>query len=1754
MQLLRVLRAFGPDHLRDLDRLKYRLCPIVARNEQEQLRFYEQFDTYLQEIQTAEWAAPAPEEVRQWWQKIPRWLWAGLLLAPFAVIIYNLIPKEPPPPLIIQSEHPAQANIGDTVHFLNRSANYDSARMAFQWQLVDTESGLLEDSSSSRDWHYLIQRQGASPRKEVRLIAADTAVVDTFLSQLLIRCSDPPVVDRIGAPERAEVGDTVRLGLLPQTEDTLSYAWSVNVDSSAGAWLEGRQDQASAAYLPARPGVYQFQVEVERVGAAGFCLVKRTHRLVVGGDRAFLEAQPLAKDKLNTLLNFSWGTWLLLALLGLYLLYQWAKWLNPPPPPPDPEREKKQLQRRFASSDKGPYFIPFRDRSVLIRVDPSMYRLADILRQRQEGLRMELDVPLTVRRTVEQGGFPAVQLRHTTVPSEYLFLIDEQAANSHQAGLYTFLARFMRDKDVHVSTYYYQAEFDRFWSDAHPEGVSLERLQRLYPNYRLMILGTAHGLLDSQATREPTLKKDYAKVLRRWKNRMLLTPLPAVDWTYRESALYGTFPVFPGDVEGFQSAMAFLELALAEEDEVKPGFSAWQANMMREHPAPNTNYRRWNRLATYRDYLRDYPSVYQWLCALAVYPAPIWAMTIAIGRALEPKGVEVNFENLLLLSRIPWLQGQPLSPKLRFELLKELDAESEALARRAVKEELEAVAPLVANSHANAELQTNLVITNFVMDPHEPANRRALRHLEEQGLINKKQRAELDVGLERRPDIPENDLEAFLRRTDEPAPQEERRVELQLNHHFYKALFGSLLFLLIGIGVWRLGATNEFYRLIFGEDPRSISADSTRELRDYFFIRETTFIDSAIVYNNAGVDLWRRALDEERQSDPALQQQALGLFQRAIDYRQSGNYLLGRANKGRLHYQIGMEEYHRYLESFSPRTALTAALPAFRAAAGYEATLAEGLHGQGLVFWYESLEGRTAALDSANHYYRQLEPLGFFDTLSLRPNLETLLFPDRCPGPVLDFDIPESAICDAGGLTITNRTMDAEERIQYYTVDWGDGQTDSLATFESLRHDYRADGCNESGFTLRIRAHYQCLDGRPGVATREEAIVLAGEPQITATYGRQNTYCVGESVRFTVTSPICEGARYTWDFGDGSTSEETNPSHTYARAGDYTIRGVVTNACGETSTTLNLRVNDCGVPVSTLQIVALDANTQQPIAGAQVRWPDGSGLTGRNGAYQLTYPSGRYEAMIVTATAPGYDSLRREISLRNAQQQQVQQFTQRAPEPQVERLYLQPTPKEFTEVFTGLEFTTQDQAKILLDVRLSVTPGSGYELGDVLPFLENAVAEFVNSYNLQDFQRLNRQSMVTSIRTRLEGALSKNDWKINNIEVPQWEVVQPATGRAEVENDGVRITIRDPRWESAAQYQIDRSANGVDFETIRTFPQAGASERIDGQAISYLDRNVETGVNYYRVRRFDQNGSVSLSEVFTANWEPPAKTSAEPLLDIQVVVVPGGEFVMGCDEKLDGGSCPAEEKPARRVSFPGFAISKYEITNAQFAAFLNANIVSLNYDGNQRRNLEWYDLRDRNARIEERQVKAGGKLGGTYTVFEVQSGYETHPVTGVTFYGAQAFCEWLSKETGQSYRLPTEAEWEYAARGGAAGAENRYPYAGGPKASDAAWYSQNAQRRVHSIAETNQNLQPNALGIYNMSGNVYEWCLDCWNPNYRGAPENGYAREDGDCSIRVIRGGAWNQEDANVRVLHRGQALPDVKSDYIGFRVVVPSS
>ena len=155
------------------------------------------------------------------------------------------------------------------------------------------------------------------------------------------------------------------------------------------------------------------------------------------------------------------------------------------------------------------------------------------------------------------------------------------------------------------------------------------------------------------------------------------------------------------------------------------------------------------------------------------------------------------------------------------------------------------------------------------------------------------------------------------------------------------------------------------------------------------------------------------------------------------------------------------------------------------------------------------------------------------------------------------------------------------------------------------------------------------------------------------------------------------------------------------------------------------------------------------------------------------------------------------------------------------------------------------------------------------------------------------------------------------------------------------------------------------------------------------------------------------------------------------------------------------------------------------------------------------------------------------------------PITNITWHDANAYVRWLSEKTKRRFRLPTESEWEYAAR---AGTTTRYNT--GDSLVDAANCVGCSRQWGGKTAAPVGSFAPNEFGLFDVHGNVWEWVSDCWTNNYNGRTKSSAAVEFDDCNRRVLRGGSWYNDADYARASYRGNEVPGFRDEGVGFRVV----
>lgn len=256
------------------------------------------------------------------------------------------------------------------------------------------------------------------------------------------------------------------------------------------------------------------------------------------------------------------------------------------------------------------------------------------------------------------------------------------------------------------------------------------------------------------------------------------------------------------------------------------------------------------------------------------------------------------------------------------------------------------------------------------------------------------------------------------------------------------------------------------------------------------------------------------------------------------------------------------------------------------------------------------------------------------------------------------------------------------------------------------------------------------------------------------------------------------------------------------------------------------------------------------------------------------------------------------------------------------------------------------------------------------------------------------------------------------------------------------------------------------------------------------------------------------------------------LCGIEFVFVEGGNFVMGCTEE-QGTDCYGDEKPAHSENVKDFYIGKYEVTVEQFAKFVEETNYITDAEKNGK-SLVWNDG------VKSYREGVDWRCDSKGNLFD-KSDYN-HPVSHVSWNDVKAYCGWFSHISGKEVRLPSEVEWEYAARGGNRSLGTKY--SGSDTISVVAWYDANSDGKTQPVGQK----KANELGIFDMSGNVYEWCSNWYN---NCGSEESDINENFDNRYVVVRGGSSFLNEKFSRVSYRYSRTPSSCGCLYGFRLAL---
>ncbi|KGE87758.1 MAG: N-acetylmuramoyl-L-alanine amidase [Phaeodactylibacter xiamenensis] len=330
---------------------------------------------------------------------------------------------------------------------------------------------------------------------------------------------------------------------------------------------------------------------------------------------------------------------------------------------------RRQSEQIALDSDKPPYVWHIRIPEVEhLQFGPAFQRLLNRLRQRTRGGVYQLDVPGTIRATIQKAGMADFQYRQQTRQPEYLLLIDQQSARNHRARLFDYIFRTFRANEVLAERFFYDGDPRICYNKQYPDGITLTDLQQQFGYARLFIIGQGQSMLNKMTGKLAA----WTTVLEGWKSRALFTPKPYDNWGRKERRLSQRFIVLPLELES-------LEILLeASENDEAPTAEAWQNRLAGQLRPPVQM--EGPLLDTLK---RHYPQpMLEWIAACALFPTLHWHLTLYLGRYLSTAEAPLlTYTNIQELCRLPWFVEGSIPDNARLQLTQWLQTEHPALLR-----------------------------------------------------------------------------------------------------------------------------------------------------------------------------------------------------------------------------------------------------------------------------------------------------------------------------------------------------------------------------------------------------------------------------------------------------------------------------------------------------------------------------------------------------------------------------------------------------------------------------------------------------------------------------------------------------------------------------------------------------------------------------------------------------------------------------------------------------------------------------------------------------------------------------------------------------------------------------------------------------------------------------------------------------------------------------------------------------------------
>jgi hypothetical protein len=654
IEMLKVTERFGSA---DIDKTAQWICPIIATSEAEQLRFYHVVEQYKKAEELQACAEPGIKtSIKLHWRII--FICAAVLVLVTALSF--LLRKKP---LLLQETNKertvekGEPLLLDATGLLKDDLS-DSARIKITWQFPEAPAseGLRVSHTFSKPGDYIVERQFRS---------ASISLLRKADSLLIHVCNDLPKL-HIKLPSEAVMIKqpvTITANVDADPGSVSYYRWTIN-DS-----VFTTQEPRVKNFIFYKEGDFPVDCKAVVGSADAPCSVTDNQVIQVLSNELHYSAHFSAPRPGSYPGKSAPNWWVTAAFLVPATAGLFYSILN---------KRKKEISRQAeqpvpaAPISKGPFDIPFEQSDIkLVQPERDLRRALTQMRYRAEQETLALSIQGTITSIIRSGGSPQLVFAPVNRQQPYLLLIDRTNPKNMLTHFFTYLGKSMAEAGIPVEVFFYDKNI-LCSNDHYPSGLSLQTLANLYSDATVVIAGKAHELVYPVY---PVIEEKFLQQFGRWQSRAIITPVPVTDWSVKEKALQDYFLLLPADLPALQKLIPSLR------EKIKLNKSLLEIILPFQPSIKDIDYR---DIAELKTYLGNSEALFQWLCAICIYPRLKWEVLIEIGKTILDKYGEpetLNYSSLLCLSRISWMQQGVFPQATRLELLKQLTVENEIAAR-----------------------------------------------------------------------------------------------------------------------------------------------------------------------------------------------------------------------------------------------------------------------------------------------------------------------------------------------------------------------------------------------------------------------------------------------------------------------------------------------------------------------------------------------------------------------------------------------------------------------------------------------------------------------------------------------------------------------------------------------------------------------------------------------------------------------------------------------------------------------------------------------------------------------------------------------------------------------------------------------------------------------------------------------------------------------------------------------------------------